>query len=112
MNRPTLVRYERPARFPRLRAMFRGALTGVALCGGLLALSAVPATVIVAVVLAGWIAIALPVAFVLGRMIRVADEHQPEPEPDFLWGQPTDCLSDAAIDVRFQEITGQLGRVA
>jgi hypothetical protein len=47
------------------------------------------------------------VVFLLAANYRIHQSPQPEPESDaaWLWDQPTDCLSDAAVDARLAEIT-------
>ena len=55
---------------------------------------------------AGWMTVGVLAAIALGRMIREA-EHR-APEADWLWDQPADNLSDAAVDLRFNAIVGGL----
>ena len=53
-----------------------------------------------------WILSSGVIAIWLGRAIKVA-EHR-APEADWLWDQPADGLSDAAVNLRFNAIVGSL----
>jgi len=63
-------------------------------------------TSIVLAAVAGWMTVGVLAAIALGRMIRQA-EHR-APEADWLWDQPADNLSDAAVNLRFNAIVGGL----
>jgi len=61
-------------------------------------------------VAAAWVVLSFPGALFVARSIRETEQRRPQPAPDFLWNQPTNSLSKAAVDVRFREIVAPLER--